>query len=59
MSDELFTPARYDGLPGMRFPGHPSYYPTKGGVGRDAEHVVDHLASTRYHGRISGDIAML
>ena len=25
----LFTPARYNGLPGMRFPGPPSSYPTK------------------------------
>jgi putative flavoprotein involved in K+ transport len=25
----LFTPARYDGLPGMPFPGSPSRYPTK------------------------------
>lgn len=25
----LFTPARYSGLPGMRFPGSPSSYPTK------------------------------
>jgi putative flavoprotein involved in K+ transport len=25
----LFTPARYDGLPGMRFPGSPASYPTK------------------------------
>jgi putative flavoprotein involved in K+ transport len=26
----LFTPGRYDGLPGMPFPGPPSRYPTKG-----------------------------
>ena len=25
----LFTPCRYDGLPGMSFPGSPSSYPTK------------------------------
>jgi len=25
----LFTPGRYDGLPGMLFPGSPSSYPTK------------------------------
>jgi putative flavoprotein involved in K+ transport len=25
----LFTPGRYDGLPGLPFPGSPSYYPTK------------------------------
>ena len=26
---QLFTPGRYDGLPGMPFPGSPSSYPTK------------------------------
>ena len=25
----LFTPGRYNGLPGLPFPGSPSYYPTK------------------------------
>lgn len=25
----LFTPARYDGLPGMPFPGDPDHYPTR------------------------------
>ena len=28
----LFTPGRYDCLPGMRFPGPPSAYPTKDGI---------------------------
>ncbi len=28
----LFTPGRYDGLPGMPFPGSPSSYPTKNEV---------------------------
>ncbi len=28
----LFTPGRYDGLPGMRFPGPPSAYPSKSEV---------------------------
>jgi putative flavoprotein involved in K+ transport len=28
----LFTPGRYDGLPGMPFPGSPSTYPTKNQV---------------------------
>lgn len=28
----LFTPGRYDGLPGMSFPGPPSRYPTKDDV---------------------------
>jgi putative flavoprotein involved in K+ transport len=25
----LFTPAAYDGLPGMKYPAHPHYFPTK------------------------------
>ena len=29
----LFTPGRYDGLPGMPFPGSPSSYPTKDETG--------------------------
>jgi putative flavoprotein involved in K+ transport len=28
----LFTPAQYNALPGMRFPGRPDTYPTKDGV---------------------------
>ena len=32
----LFTPCRYDGLPGMPFPGSPSTYPTK-------DEVADYL----------------
>src|SRR5688572_13643646 len=32
----LFTPARYDGLPGMPFPGAPSSYPGK-------DEVADYL----------------
>jgi putative flavoprotein involved in K+ transport len=32
----LFTPARYDALPGMPFPGRPSVYPTK-------DQVADYL----------------
>lgn len=32
----LFTPGRYDGLPGMRFPGPPSAFPTK-------DQVADYL----------------
>jgi putative flavoprotein involved in K+ transport len=34
----LFTPARYDGLPGMRFPAPKSYYPTK-------DEMADYLES--------------
>jgi putative flavoprotein involved in K+ transport len=29
----LFTPARYDGLPGLPFPAHPNYFPTKDEMG--------------------------
>lgn len=32
----LFTPARYDGLPGREFPGDPDHYPTR-------DEVVDYL----------------
>ncbi len=32
----LYSPARYDGLPGMRFPGSPWSYPTK-------DQMADHL----------------
>jgi putative flavoprotein involved in K+ transport len=34
----LFTPGRYDGLPGMPFPGSPSSYPTK-------DETADYLAA--------------
>ena len=34
----LFTPARYDGLPGMPFPGKPSSFPSK-------DDLADYLAS--------------
>ena len=34
----LFTPARFDGLPGMRFPAARSYYPTK-------DEMADYLES--------------
>jgi putative flavoprotein involved in K+ transport len=34
----LFTPARYDGLPGREFPGDPDAYPTR-------DDVVDYLTS--------------
>src|SRR4051794_31140752 len=33
---KLFTPARYDGLPGRAFPGAPGSYPTR-------DEVVDYL----------------
>lgn len=34
----LFTPARYDGLPGMPFPARPSSFPTK-------DEMADYLAA--------------
>ena len=37
----LFTPARYDGLPGMTFPGHDGDYPTKDMV---ADYLRDYAA---------------
>jgi len=39
---KLFTPARYDGLPGRAFPGDPDHYPTR-------DEVVEYL--TDYAGR--------
>lgn len=38
----LFTPARYDGLPGMDFPAPAHYYPTKDDM---AEYLEDYAAS--------------
>ena len=34
----LFTPAKFDSLPGMPFPSHPNYFPTK-------NEMADYLAS--------------
>ena len=36
---KLFTPARYDSLPGMEFPGDPNRYPTRDEV---AEYLADY-----------------
>jgi putative flavoprotein involved in K+ transport len=38
----LYTPMRYDGLPGLRFPGEPWSYPTK-------DEVADYLESYAAH----------
>ena len=38
----LFTPAQYDGLPGMPFPGRPDTYPTKDPV---ADYLRDYAAA--------------
>jgi putative flavoprotein involved in K+ transport len=40
----LFTPARYDGLPGMPFPAPGSYYPTKDEMADYLEAYVDRFA---------------
>jgi putative flavoprotein involved in K+ transport len=39
---KLYTPARYDGLPGMRFPGEPQAFPHK-------DQVADYLESYASH----------
>ncbi|HEX5168478.1 MAG TPA: NAD(P)/FAD-dependent oxidoreductase, partial [Cyclobacteriaceae bacterium] len=36
----LFTPARYDGLPGMPFPAHAHYFPTKDEMADFLEHYA-------------------
>lgn len=39
----LFTPARYDGLPGMPFPAPPHYFPTKDEMADYLERYVEHF----------------
>lgn len=39
----LFTPARYDGLPGMTFPAPPFYFPTKDEMGDFLAHYAQHF----------------
>lgn len=39
----LFTPARYNGLPGMPFPAHPQAYPTKDEVADYLEAYAENL----------------
>jgi putative flavoprotein involved in K+ transport len=39
----LFTPARYDGLPGMRFPAPAHYFPTKDEMGDFLEAYAAHF----------------
>jgi putative flavoprotein involved in K+ transport len=50
----LFTPARYDALPGQAFPGDPDHYPTRDevveyltGYARDFELPVEHNSRVR------------
>lgn len=52
----LFTPARFNGLPGMPFPalGYPRHL--VGGVGRDAEHVVEAIVSRTRGDRSAGSL---
>ena len=47
----LFTPVRYDSLPGRAFPGHPDTYPGRGDGGADHTHKPPHIA--RAHARKS------
>ncbi len=39
----LFTPARFNGLSGMRFPAHPDYFPTKDEMGDFLESYARHF----------------
>lgn len=39
----LFTPARYDGLPGMRFPAEPHTFPTRDQMADYLESYADHM----------------
>ena len=39
----LFTPARYNGLAGMTFPGSPHYFPTKDEMADFLEHYAKHF----------------
>ena len=41
----LFTPARYDGLPGRAFPGSPDRYPSR-------DEVVDYLTAYAHNREI-------
>ena len=46
----LFSPARYDGLPGMRFPAHPRYFPTKDEMADFLENYARHFELPVRHG---------
>ncbi len=39
----LFTPAKFDGLAGMRFPADPNYFPTKDEMGDYLEKYAEHF----------------
>jgi len=51
---ELFTPARYSSLPGLRFPGDPGHYPGKDEVaGYMAEYARAFALPVRYRSRVT------
>ena len=51
----LFTPARFDGLDGMRFPGRPNYFPTKDEMANFLEEYVKrHNLPVRTGVRVDG-----
>jgi putative flavoprotein involved in K+ transport len=39
----LFTPSKFDSLPGFRFPASPNYFPTKNEMGDYLESYADHF----------------
>jgi putative flavoprotein involved in K+ transport len=39
----LFTPAKFDGLPGLRFPSKPNYFPTKDEMADYLEKYAEHF----------------
>jgi putative flavoprotein involved in K+ transport len=46
----LFTPARYDGLPGLPFPGRPGSFPTKGEMADYLESYAERFRVPVRHG---------
>jgi putative flavoprotein involved in K+ transport len=52
----LFTPAKYDALPGMPFPGRPDTYPTKDPV---ADYLQDYAAAFNLPVRLNARVSRL
>src|SRR5687768_17334787 len=52
----LFTPARYSGLPGMRFPAEPYHLPDKHEVADYLEHYADTFDLPVRHGARVGAV---
>jgi putative flavoprotein involved in K+ transport len=52
----LFTPAQYDALPGMPFPGRPDTYPTKDPV---ADYLQDYAAAFNLPVRVNARVTRL